>query len=76
MDLHSTIDANVCINVFEADYPLSTHRSDPFRFLNVGAGFALTKANLFPTEAARGGAQIVLVRESSPTLHDVYSREG
>jgi hypothetical protein len=35
----------------------------PFlRFLTVGAGFALCKAKLFPTEAARGGAQIVLVR--------------
>jgi hypothetical protein len=31
-------------------------------FLNVGAGFALTKANLFPIEAARGGAQFLLVR--------------
>ncbi|KAH9167693.1 auxin efflux carrier [Lactarius sanguifluus] len=29
-------------------------------FLNVGAGFALTKADLFSTEAARGVAQIVL----------------
>ncbi|KAH9990764.1 auxin efflux carrier [Russula vinacea] len=29
-------------------------------FLTVGAGFALCKAKLFPTEAARGGAQIVL----------------
>ncbi|KAI0294208.1 auxin efflux carrier [Russula brevipes] len=29
-------------------------------FLTMGAGFALAKAKLFPTEAARGGAQIVL----------------
>ncbi|KAH9167702.1 auxin efflux carrier [Lactarius sanguifluus] len=29
-------------------------------FLSVGAGFALTKADLFSTEAARGAAQIVL----------------
>ncbi|KAF8492563.1 auxin efflux carrier [Russula emetica] len=29
-------------------------------FLTVGAGFMLSKAKLFPTEAARGGAQIVL----------------
>ncbi|KAF8502700.1 auxin efflux carrier [Russula emetica] len=29
-------------------------------FLTVGAGFALNKAKLFPTEATRGGAQVVL----------------
>lgn len=29
-------------------------------FLTVGTGFALTKADLFPTEAARGAAQIAL----------------
>ncbi|KAI9452345.1 auxin efflux carrier [Russula earlei] len=29
-------------------------------FLNVGAGFALTKANVFPPQAARGCAQIAL----------------
>ena len=34
-----------------------------FSFLNVGAGFALTKADLFPTEAARGAAQIAMVRK-------------
>ena len=34
----------------------------PFGFLNVGAWFVLTNANLFPTEAARGSARIVLVR--------------
>ena len=44
------------------------------RFLNVGAGFVLTKANLFPTEAARGGAQIVLVRSRGSTMYDVCSR--
>jgi hypothetical protein len=37
-------------------------RSVTFSFLTVGAGFMLSKAKLFPTEAARGGAQIVLVR--------------
>jgi hypothetical protein len=34
----------------------------PYSFLTMGAGFALAKAKLFPIEAARGGAQIVLVR--------------
>ncbi|KAI0249429.1 auxin efflux carrier [Lactifluus subvellereus] len=29
-------------------------------FLTVGAGFGLTKADLFPTEAVRGAAQVVL----------------
>ncbi|KAI9433374.1 hypothetical protein F5148DRAFT_1269051 [Russula earlei] len=29
-------------------------------FLDVGAGFALTKANVFPPQAARGCAQIAL----------------
>ena len=31
------------------------------RFLTIGAGFALEKADLFPTEASRGAAQVVLV---------------
>ncbi len=34
-------------------------------FLTVGAGFVLNKAKLFRTEAARGGAQVVLVRQST-----------
>jgi len=67
MDLNSTFDTNVCINLLEVDdSPLISHIQS-FRFLNVGAGFFLTKANLFPTEAARGGAQIVLMRSRALT---------
>ena len=33
-----------------------------FSLLTVAAGFGLTKADLFSTEAARGVAQVVLVR--------------
>ena len=36
------------------------------RFLTIGAGFTLTKADLFSIEAARGAAQMVLV--SKPTI--------
>ncbi len=41
-------------------------------FLTVFAGFALTKAEYFPTEAARGGAQFVMVRHAQPLEHYVY----
>ena len=61
MDLNSTFDTNVCIYLLEVDdSPLILHIQS-FRFLNVGAGVFLTKANLFPTEAAYGSAQIILV---------------
>src|SRR6266403_1125574 len=33
-----------------------------YSFFTVAAGFVLNKAKLFPTEATRGGAQVVLVR--------------
>jgi hypothetical protein len=39
-----------------------------FSFLTVGAGFGLTKAGFFPTEAARGAAQMVLVRRLADGL--------
>jgi hypothetical protein len=64
MDLSSAFDTNVGVHSFERKMALvsSLTRSVTFSFLTVGAGFMLSKAKLFPTEAARGGAQIVLVR--------------
>ena len=64
MDLSSTFDTNVGVHSFERKMALvsSLTHSVTFRFLTVGAGFMLSKAKLFPTEAARGSAQIVLVR--------------
>jgi len=65
MDVNSAFDTNVSTYILDVNDSVSTDIFFPFlfSFLNVGAGFALTKANLFPTEAARGGAQIVLVRK-------------
>jgi len=66
MDLNSTFDTNVCINLLEVyNSPLISHIQS-FRFLNVSAGVFLTKANLFPTEATRG-AQIILVQSQALT---------
>jgi hypothetical protein len=64
MDLSSAFDTNVGVHSFERKMALvsSLTLSVTFSFLTVGAGFMLSKAKLFPTEAARGGAQIVLVR--------------
>jgi hypothetical protein len=64
MDLNSTFATNVCIHAFkEMTAPLSFLTETFFlSFLTVGAGFALSKANVFPTEASRGVAQIVMVR--------------
>jgi hypothetical protein len=66
MDVNSAFDTNVSTHIIIVNDSILTDKiSFPFlfSFLNVGAGFALTKANLFPTEAARGGAQLVLVRK-------------
>jgi hypothetical protein len=65
MDFSSAFDTNVGAHSFERKKAASVSsliRSVAFSFLIVGAGFMLSKAKLFPTEAARGGAQIVLVR--------------
>ena len=64
MDLSSASDTNVGLHSFERKMAsVSTlTRSVAFSFMTIGAGFMLSKAKLFPTEAARGGAQIVLVR--------------
>jgi hypothetical protein len=64
MELSSAFDTNVGIHSFEKKMACvsSLTRSFPFSFLTIGAGVMLSKAKLFPTEAARGGAQIVLVR--------------
>src|SRR6266852_4405190 len=54
MELNSTFATNVCIHAFkEKIAPLSSLTETFFlSFLTVGAGFALTKAKVFPTEAA------------------------
>jgi hypothetical protein len=43
-----------------------------FSFLTVGAGFGLAKAGFFPTEAARGAAQMVLVRRLADGLASLW----
>jgi hypothetical protein len=65
MDLSSAFDTNVGLHSFERKMTSvsSLTRSVNFSFLNVGAGFMLSKVKLFPTEAARGAAQMVLVRK-------------
>jgi len=64
MDLSSAFDTNVGVYSLEMKMASvsSLTRTVTLSFLTVGAGFMLSKAKLFPTEAARGGAQIVLVR--------------
>ncbi|KAH9069634.1 auxin efflux carrier [Lactarius deliciosus] len=60
MDVDTTLSTNVGgHDVLTEDSPPLTN-SFSSRFLSVGAGFALTKADLFSIEAARGVAQIVL----------------
>jgi hypothetical protein len=60
MEFNPAFDTNVCIYLFKV---VSSLIEFAFSFLTVGAGFALNKAKLFPTEAARGGAQVVLVQQ-------------
>jgi hypothetical protein len=63
MDLSSAFDKNVGDHSFERKMASASSLTPAatFSFLTVGAGFMLSKAKLFPTEAARGGAQLVLV---------------
>ena len=67
MDLNSAFDTNVCVHTFNKNIALFLSLTGAFffRFLTVGAGFALSKANLFPTEAAHGVARIVMVRRQT-----------
>jgi len=46
------------------------------RFLIVAAGFGLTKADLFPIVAARGAAQIILVRKLAVDLLCIWFHTG
>jgi hypothetical protein len=66
MDLDTTLTTNVGVHdVLTEDPPALTDKFSS-RFLTIGAGFALEKADLFSTEAARGAAQVVLV--STPDI--------
>lgn len=61
MDLDTALITNVGVHdALTEDHPPLTNRISS-RFLTIGAGFALEKADLFPTEASRGAAQVVLV---------------
>ena len=68
MDLNSTFDTNIGINMLEVDDSLI----QSFRFLNVGAGFVLTKGNLFPTNAAPAVLRSYWCGVE-PYMYDVYS---
>ena len=65
MDFNPAFDTNVRVHLFKGKIALVPFLIEFFfSFLTVGAGFTLNKVKLFPTEASRGGAQVVLVRGS------------
>jgi predicted permease len=61
MDLDTTLITNVGVHDALTEDPAALTDRISSRFLTIGAGFALEKADLFSAQAARGAAQVVLV---------------